>query len=185
MEGRALTDKELMFEVKDGDLDKLGVLFERHHRALYSFLLRLTGSVEAAEDILQEVFLRLLKYRHTYRGDSEFVVWMFRIARNARADHFRKNRLASSDDQEEELVSTNLSPDDEVEKSQTFDLVHAALNKLGADDREVLLLSRFHEIKYKEIAEMLGCLEGTVKARVHRATKRLRDAFYQLSGERA
>ena len=83
-----------MRAVRDGDLTRLGVLFERHHRALFDFLYRMTGDRGAAEDLVQDVFVRMLRYRGTYRDDGKFETWMFRIARNARADHFRRQGAA-------------------------------------------------------------------------------------------
>lgn len=61
-----------MAQVRDGHLDKLGILFQRNHRGLFNFFLRMSGSVSTSEDLVQDVFLRILRYRHTYRGDSEF-----------------------------------------------------------------------------------------------------------------
>ena len=87
---RLVTDEILMIAVRDGDLAKLGLLFERYHTALFDFLSRTTGDRAAAEDLVQDVFVRILKYRRTYRDHSCFETWMFRIARNSRADHFRK-----------------------------------------------------------------------------------------------
>ena len=75
-----------------GDIAKLGILFERHHRALFDFLVRMTGNVSAAEDLVQDVFVRVLKYRATWRSEGRFETWLFRIARNARADYFRTRR---------------------------------------------------------------------------------------------
>ena len=172
-----------MFAVRDGDLDKLSLLFERYHRQLYNFFLRLTGKVEISEDLVQEVFFRILKYRQSYRGDSEFCVWFFRIARNARVDYYRKRKIESSGDDTESLLSLDANPGEGLEKKQESKILHRALAKLQEDDREVLLLSRFENMKYKEIADLFGCLEGTIKARVHRAIKRLRDIFFELSGE--
>ncbi len=180
-----MTDKELMFQVRDGDLDRLGVLFERHHQTLFNFFLGLTGNRSTSEDLVQEVFLRLLKYRHTYKGSSKFHVWMFRIARNARADYFRREKkphtpLMGDDNMPSEI----LTPTQELEQEQDFHLVHAALARLKDEDREVLLLSRFQNFRYQEIAATLGCQEGTIKARVHRAVQKLRDAYFDLSGEK-
>ena len=75
-----------MRAVRDGDLAKLGTLFERHHEWLFDFLSRMTGDRTAAEDLTQDVFVRMLKYRGTFRNDGRFETWMFHIARNARAD---------------------------------------------------------------------------------------------------
>src|SRR5947207_15561366 len=85
-----MTDEALMLAVRNGDVAKLGTLFERYHVALFDFLCRTTGDRTAAEDLVQDVFVRILKYRHTYPDDSCFETWLFRIARNARADFFRR-----------------------------------------------------------------------------------------------
>ncbi len=175
-----------MLQVRDGDLGKLGYLFERHHVFLYNFLLRLTGSREVSEDLVQDVFFRMLKYRHTYLGKNKFTLWMFQIARNAHIDFFHKRkREAPGIDNNENMVSKDPNPTEMVEQDEEVVLLNSALTKLPLEDREVLLLSRFQNLKYKEIAGLLGCAEGTVKGRVHRAIKNLRDIYYALSGENA
>src|SRR5215510_13934321 len=86
-----LTDEAIMLAVRDGDVGKLGLLFERYHRTLFDFFSRMLGNRTAADDLVQDVFFRILKYRKTYRDDSHFTTWMFHIARNARLDHFKKH----------------------------------------------------------------------------------------------
>jgi RNA polymerase sigma-70 factor (ECF subfamily) len=76
------SDKALMLKVRDGDLDRLGLLFERYHRCLYRYFYRLTSQRQTSEDLVQEVFERMLKYRHTYTGKGKFLTWMYQIARN-------------------------------------------------------------------------------------------------------
>src|SRR5579863_7420762 len=85
------SDTELMVSVRDGDLVKLGVLFERHQVGLFNFFLRLTGSRQLSDDLVQEVFIRILKYRKTFRQPGEFRPWLYKLARNAVAAHFRKH----------------------------------------------------------------------------------------------
>ena len=77
-----------MSQVRDGDLEKLGILFERHHVRLFIFFLRMTGDRAASEDLVQEVFVRMLKYRKSFRERGEFSAWMFALARNVSADYF-------------------------------------------------------------------------------------------------
>src|SRR5689334_4915057 len=86
------SDEKVMLAVKNGDLEKLGLLFERHHRALFDFFAKMTGSRTVAEDLVQDVFFRILKYRDTFRDGSHFKAWMFHIARNAQLDHYRKHK---------------------------------------------------------------------------------------------
>ena len=88
----ALTDNHLMLKVKAGDLDKMGLLFERYHRALFAFLYHSTGQVAQSEDMVQTVFYRMLKYRHTFTETGEYRTWMYHLARNVLIDTAKKNQ---------------------------------------------------------------------------------------------
>src|SRR5262245_59552335 len=85
------TDKSLMLAVRDGDVDQFGELFRRHHDRIFAFFYRMTADPSASEDLTQEVFVRMLKYRSSFGEGSDFSGWMYQIARNVRADHFRKH----------------------------------------------------------------------------------------------
>ncbi|MDD5541801.1 MAG: RNA polymerase sigma factor [Acidobacteriia bacterium] len=183
----AISDQVLMQSVRDGELDKLGVLFERHHGMLFNFLLKMTSDRQLSEDLTQEVFVRILKYRHTYRGNSQFTTWMFQIARNARVDHFRKysgEETVKKDEQLEEFAASGPSPRERLEREQEIKLLHGALQQLSEEQREVLVLSRFHGMKYEQVAEILNCSTGAIKARVFRAMQDLKQHFNSLEGEK-
>jgi len=180
------TDENLMRAVREGDLAKLGVLFDRHHRHLFDFLIRMTGQQTAADDLVQEVFFRMLKYRKTFRDESWFRAWMFHIARNARFDYYR-NRPQEAELPEahaDSLKSPVPLPGRELESNQQAMLLEQALLKLAPEKREVLVLSRYQDMKYEEIADLMGCEVGTIKTRVHRALKDLREAVQKLSKEK-
>ncbi len=172
-----------MLAVRDGELDALGALFERHHRPLFGFLVKFTGDRTAAEDIVQTVFQRMLKYRHTYRTDGSFTAWMYHLARHGAADHFRRANTAPYPTDPADLHE---HPDDRPHAAQsatTHDdhaLLHAALARLERKDREVLLLSRFQELSFAEIAAILECSVGAAKVRAHRAMQQLRHVYVQL-----
>lgn len=122
------TDKQLMLQVRDGDLGKLGILFERHHRMLYNFFIRLTGNRDLSEDLVQDVFFKILKYRHTYRGKIQFTMWMFQIARNARIDYFSKRkREVLRDDCDDDRMSQDATPIENLEQEQEIALLRSAL----------------------------------------------------------
>ena len=177
------TDTELMIQVRNGEIDKLGILFERHHRKFYAFFVRLTGSPALAEDLVQEVFVRLLKYRHTFRG-GEFTPWVFRLARNAAADHYGRRRPEDPlpEDGHEPASTAPLAPETMVQDQEQA-LVRVALGRLSPEKRELLLLARFQLLPYDEIAGLLDTTGGAVKVRVHRALKELRQAY--LGAEKA
>lgn len=175
-----------MIQVRDGDVGSLGTLFERHHGALFGFFLRLTGDRTASEDLVQEVFVRMLKYRHAYRESSRFTAWMYQIARHVRFDRWSRMRPEVQLDADAHEQPSNLPlPGDAVERQQDTELVRRALERLPAEKREVLVLSRYQKLRYDEIAEILGCEVGAVKVRVFRAMRELRDAFFELQGKRA
>lgn len=173
-EGRTLqTDHEIMLAVRGGDLDRMSILFERHGVHLFNFFLRMTGRRQDSEDLVQEVFLRMLRYRHNYREDSRFETWIFQIARSARIDAWRKNRPAAALPPEGALTDPSPGPEELLARKAECDLVHRALAQLPEDKREVLLLSRFEDLGFREIARILGARETTVKVRAHRAVREL------------
>jgi RNA polymerase sigma factor (sigma-70 family) len=173
----SMSDEELMAQVRSGVGEMLGVLFERYHVPLFNFYLKLTGDRPVSEDLVQEVFFRILKYRHSYRPETAFRAWMYQIARNARVDLIRKRRPETSLEPE---MSPAVAPVDTAQQSQESLLLRTALMQISEDKREVLILSRFQDLKYEEIAQLLGCEVGTVKTRVHRALQDLRHVFQQL-----
>ena len=178
------TDQELMLAVRQGEVGRLGTLFDRHHGRIYGFCLRLTGDPAASEDLVQDIFMRVLKYRRTFRGDSDFLPWLYRLARNATMDHFRRSaRRRESGDEIPETASTEPTPSDRLESREEADLLHRALLELPVERREVLVLSRFELKRYDEIAGLLGCSVGAAKVRAHRALKQLRGIYTQMASE--
>ena len=181
------TDHELMLAVRDGELDALGELFERHHGPLYGYLAKHTGDRLAAEDIVQTVFQRMLKYRHTYRDDGSFTAWMYHLARRCAADYFRKHNAtpAATDPANlQDFADAGPLASDQAGTSDDHVFLHRALNRLDRDDREILLLSRFQELSFAEIAGILECSVGAAKVRAHRALRELRDIYFQLQKEK-
>lgn len=189
-----LSDEHLMAEVRQGDLRKLAILFERHNRPLYNFFLHTNGNPDLSEDLVQDVFFRILRYRHTYDEKRSFATWMYQIARNASIDvaHKQKGELqlvTNREDEDDRNVSEPVSQmpgaDEALRKRQEVALLRRALERLPDDKREVLVLSRFQNLAYEEIASILGCETGAVKVRVYRATRALGQIYFELAGERA
>ncbi len=173
-----------MLKVKNGDLDKLGLLFERYHRALFGFLFHMTGQRELSEDMTQNVFFRVLKYRHAFRGDGEFKTWMYHIARNVMNDHGRAIKRTVKHQEVTELaekVAGDYAADTLIYKKQELAILQNALSQLNEESREILILSKFQELKYHEIAQIMQITEGAVKVRVHRAINQLKNKFLQIA----
>lgn len=181
------SDHDLMLAVRDGELDALGELFERHHGPLYGYLAKTTGDRLAAEDIAQTVFQRILKYRHTYRDDGSFTAWMYHLARRCAADYFRKSNAAPAATDPTTLhdhADDRPHAGDDAVTGDDHAFLRRALGRLDRDDREVLLLSRFQELSFAEIASILECSVGAAKVRAHRALRELRDIYFQLQKEK-
>lgn len=177
-----------MQDVRRGDLGGLAALFERHHRPLFQFFVRLSGNRDLSEDMVQEVFFRVLKYRDTFQADRPFTAWMYQIARNTHTDALRKRRfevIRGGEAPELEPVSGDEGVEDKLGRKQEVALLRRALDRLPADKRELLVLSRFQNLKYEEIASVLNCEVGAVKVRVYRAVRALSEIYFQLAKERA
>ena len=173
----------IMLKVKAGDLDRMGLLFERYHRQLYGFLYHMTYHREASEDMVQQVFYKMLKYRHNYTGSGEFIHWMYAIARNVIKDQGKRKKLLMAADSVDEMadrLTGHSNIEDQLHKKQEAEVLKLAMRKLTDDEREILSLSRFQELKHREIADKLGINEGTVKVRVHRAICRLKDIYTKI-----
>jgi RNA polymerase sigma factor (sigma-70 family) len=171
-----LGDEELMSQVRNGVGEMLGVLFDRYQMPLFNFFYKMSGNRTASEDLVQEVFFRILKYRQSYREGTPFRAWMYQIARNARIDAFRKQAAEVTWEAELEPV---VVPTDSAQQQQELQRLHWALLQMPEEKKEVLVLSRFQGLKYEEIAQLLGCEVNTVKTKVHRALQELRELFHR------
>jgi len=166
---RNSTDESLMAAVREGASGELETLFERHHPELYEFFFRMTGDRAASENLVQDVFYRILKYRDTFRDEGRFKSWLFRIARNAHHDLFRKHR-------------TVLPSGTEGARKDKAATLRCALLKLPEDRRELVVFSQYHQMTPDEIAELLDIEIPAAKVRVHRAMMDLWDLYRTLSG---
>jgi RNA polymerase sigma factor (sigma-70 family) len=182
----ALDDEAVMTEVRAGEVTRLELLFDRHQPGLVRYFQYLTGNRSLSEDLAQDAFFRVLKYRHTYEPGSNFRAWLYQIGRNVYADHLAKQKPEVAMPVEApEIRGHETPPDREFQKKQEAVLLRRALAAMPGEKREVLILSRFQDMKYEEIAQVLQCEVGTVKVRVYRAMRELSDRFFALSGDRA
>jgi RNA polymerase sigma-70 factor (ECF subfamily) len=179
------TDSALMKLVQAGDSAQLATLFERYHLGLFRYLLSLTRNRALSEDLVQEVFFRVLKYARSYDPSLSFSVWLYGMARNACFDALQKGRAEMTGSEMEDIRSSAPMPEEVIARKQDVTFLEEALQKLPEDKREVLILSRFHNMRYEEIARILKCEIGTVKVRVYRALKELRESFCELRGEKS
>lgn len=183
---RAVSDEQLIQWVADGDASCLGTLFERHHVDVYQFCLQLTRNPGHAEDVVQEVFLKILRAARTFRNEGTFRGWMFNIARNATFDYLRQNKRHGNPtepgDYTDSLQVDAISAEQSAESDQRLGNLSRALATLPAHFQEVIWLGRFVFDSFDELGQALDCKAGTARVRMHRAMKQLNLAFTELNG---
>ena len=163
-----------MVAVGAGDISQLDELYERHHASVYSFLRRSSCNPTLAEDLTQEAFLRVLRYRSSFQSGSAFKPWLFTIVRNLLLDHRGRQNLETGTESDYlQAPDSGASPERALDAKTELSRVASALARLSIDQRHVLLLARFHDLSYREIGEILDCTEGAVKARIYRALQTL------------
>lgn len=176
-----MSEESLMIAVKQGELRKASELFELYNKQLYNFFVKITYDRDLAHDLTQNVFLRLIKFRHTYREEMRFKPWIYQIARNVFADHYRKNKTMKNDNVDVETMGDRLEDFDEtVVRNEQERILYLSMDRLKVEDREILLMSKFQKMKYEEISQVLDTSVSAVKVKVHRAIKRLKENYFEL-----
>ncbi|HKR66100.1 MAG TPA: RNA polymerase sigma factor [Thermoanaerobaculia bacterium] len=178
-----LNDQELMRIVQAGDYSPASEIYDRYSGRIYNFAFRFLKNAEAAEDAVQEVFVKMMRHANQFNGDAKLSTWLFSITANWCRDYLRKadNKAKETADVLVTLPApSELAPDRSLEKRENETLVRRALESLTAEQREAILLSRYQGLSYAEIAQIAGCSEGAVKTRVFRAMETLKKT---LAGE--
>jgi len=182
---QAVTDEQLIRWVADGDASCLATLFERHHQGIYRFCLQMTRHRAQSEDLVQDVFMKVLQKAGSYRGDGSFKAWLYNVARNVTLDHLRRNRHAlaafDADAVDAEPVDTR-SAEQAASGRQLAGHVAQALARLPEAAREVIWLGRFEFDSYEDLAAALGCKPGAARVRMHRAMQLLASEVGAIEG---
>jgi RNA polymerase sigma factor (sigma-70 family) len=171
------SDEQLLAAVRQGDEAAMGALFARHHRDIHALCARLVHDRDVADDVAQEVFVRVWRYGGSFRGRSTFRTWLYRLAYNACNDARRRSARWETPPMPDAAAD---SPSDEL--TDRHILLDNALRRLSPEQREVLVLSRFHDLGYDEIGRIIDCSPGAARVRLHRAMNELRQLCLGLEG---
>jgi RNA polymerase sigma-70 factor, ECF subfamily len=171
-----------------GDTAAWEELVQRHHRRIYNICYRFAGSADDAQDLTQDVFIKMFRTLQSYDvGKGAFMTWVTTITRNLLVDHFRKTKqdrvtdsldAAPSEHEDSQPLSEQLedqaaTPDARAQSQQVGEAVHKALQKLSPDLREAVILRDLQDMDYRDIATVLKVPEGTVKSRINRGRAEL------------
>ena len=192
---KSYTDEELMLACKEDQGEALEEIYRRYYRQVYSFVCRNYSRREQAEDITQESFLRVFRSRKSYEPTAKFAVWLYRIVRNLCIDESRRywnrnvTRETDSTVEEGQNSPLDLLPSEERDVRKTLDeerdmkAIHAAIQMLSPEQREVIILNKFQGLSYQEIGEIIGSNAESVKQKAYRAHLRLRELLKPLLKE--
>jgi RNA polymerase sigma-70 factor (ECF subfamily) len=183
-----MDDGELIERAAEGDRAAFVTLVERHRGMVYRVAFQYAGNHYDADDIAQDVFIKVHRSLPAFRRDAQFTSWLYRITMNACIDHGRRRSPttsldgASPDDRVSEVVAEDPGPDQRVFAGEVRREVEQAVDSLPPQQRIVFTMRHFEGMKLCEIAESLGVAEGTVKRQLHSAVHRLRHALRHVRG---
>jgi RNA polymerase sigma-70 factor, ECF subfamily len=183
---------ELLNRCLAGEDSAWEVLLKAYTRKIYNLCYRFTGRSEEAEDVTQEIFIKVFQTLKTYQAaQGSFATWLNRVARNHLVDHYRrarKDRVTSSLEDElteaEQKPSPQMEPAGQVESRERREVLQLALDKLSPDLREAVILRDLHDLDYEEIAQVLSVPQGTVKSRINRGRLELGRVLKRMEGMR-
>ena len=165
-----------MHIVSEGNLDAMTYIFDRYQVRLYNFYYQKVKDVAVCEDLTQNVFLKVIKYKHSYKG-GKFVSWIFKIARNLFYDHYQEQKKTQPFENIDD-VSSELN-EESIEKEEEISHLMKVLNNLSDTDKELIIMNRIEGIKYEQIAEIIGSNTIAVKTKIHRIVKKLRTNYFE------
>ncbi len=163
-----------MLQIKNGEIGKTAVLFDRYHTSIYNYFMKIHRNKMISQDLTQNVFEKIIKYRSSYTDHKNFRSWIFTIARNANIDEHRKKRPTDACDDYITLSSKDDNAQVVMEKSEKSKQLMRALDLLPAEEKELIVLTKFEKMKFAQVAEILGMTENAVKVKSHRTIKKLR-----------
>jgi RNA polymerase sigma factor (sigma-70 family) len=174
-----IPDEIIMNNVKNGNLAEMSILFERYHIKLYNYFLKMGLDYEISQDLTQNLFYRMIKYRQSYKDGLSVKSWIYQIARNLHMDY--RNSQKKSDDlfAKAETLSADVTDEQETYGEEEYEKLGQALLALSDGQRELIVLSKFQGMKYEEISMITDQSVPAIKVAVHRAVKQLRSIYFQ------
>ncbi len=169
-----------MLQIANGKLDMLTILFDKYNVRIYNFFNKMVHNKMVSEDLTQDVFLKVIKYRTSYKNGN-FAAWIYTIARNIFSNYYQKTKKERSNIINDDKLEANDTVISEGKKEE-LDHLQKALLQLSNSDRELIVMHRFQEIKYEQIAQIINSNENAVKVKVHRALKKLKEIYFQTEG---
>ena len=191
------SDEELMARFQSGDTAAMEALFGRYQKPLFNFFFRMVARRETAEDLVQDTFIKVCRFGHTFSGsEAKFTTWLYSVAGNQCRDHLRhasrrpETSMVEMGEMEEDFLENHVtdqtsqagssSVEEHVLRMELQSMLKQAVQTLPEKERTAIVLREYQGLEYKEIAEVLGCPIGSVKVLIFRARQRLRDRLREM-----
>lgn len=176
------TDEQLMNQIMQGKYEACSVLYDRYGKMLMGYFFNITRNRNNSEDLVQATFEKIIRYKHNYDEKHSFKSWVFSIARNVHIDHYRKNKKSATDALDK--VYQDFGHEDHGERmlieKEKYESMYRAIGMLDPDKRELITMVKLNEMKYKDVARIVGLTEGNLKVKIFRITKELRSLIEKM-----
>jgi len=190
--GEELSDAQIMLRVKAGDDSAFDYLVQKYRRPMLSFMFRMAHNAAAAEDLAQEVFLRVYRSRETYEASAKFTTWLYRIATNLAVNHARDRRherpetTVSLDEPDEntgmtmDVADSSMTAEEAIVRRERMTAIRRRVQALPERQRMAVLLHKYQQMDYRQIAEVLKLSESAIKSLLFRAYETLRGQLQEF-----
>ena len=168
-----------MQRVKDGNLAEMSVLFERYHLRLYNFFLKLTRNRDISQDLTQNLFYRMIKYKNSYKNEFSVKSWIYQMARNLHIDYCKEEKRTDELFLKTDSYPTDITDDSSGFPEEDYERLEHAFSALSLDQKEIIVLSRYQGLKYEEISTIVNQTVPSIKVAMHRAIKQLRGIYFK------
>ena len=176
----------LIDKAKDGNVEAFEEIVNIYQKKVYNIALRMLGNREDANELAQEVFIKVYKALPSFKGNSSFSTWLYRVTMNVCTDELRKRKNKNvvyleekvnynNEEIDRQIEDESLGPPEQYEKKRLREAVIKSINLLPQDQKIVIVLRDIHGFDYRQISEILKCPEGTIKSRLNRARKALKE----------
>jgi RNA polymerase sigma factor (sigma-70 family) len=174
-----LSDEIIMQRVKDGNLEEMSVLFERYHVKLYNFFLKLTRNRDASQDLTQNLFYRMIKYKNSYKNDHSVQSWIYQMARNLHIDFCNEEKRSDAVFMKSETYPIDIHDNSDGFTEEDYQRLDHAFSELSNEQKEIIVMSRYQGLKYEEISKITCQSVPAIKVIIHRAIKQLRGIYFK------
>ena len=169
-----LSDEYIMEKVKSGNIDYMTEIFNRYNNQILNYFFQLSRNLEDSQDLTQTVFLRLLKYITSFNQSQSFKSWIYRVSKNVLNNYYQSNKVKSDNS---EIL--NQLPDTSLSDGENDIKLYHSISMLSGEYKELIVLSKFQGLKYKEIADMFSTTEASIKNKIFRALDKLREIYFE------